>query len=84
MGVKLMDKQVILTEHTLVPLGVIAVLIGGIAWLTTLYADTKNNGNTLLRIEQKQDTLEDGIYQELKAINTRLSMIEGRLQKGSK
>lgn len=79
-----MDKQVILTEHTLVPLGVIAVLIGGIAWLTTLYADTKNNGNTLLRIEQKQDTLEDGIYQELKAINTRLSMIEGRLQKGSK
>lgn len=79
-----MDKQVILTERTLVPLGVIAVIIGGIAWLTTLYADTKNNGQTLLRIEQKQDTLEGGIYEELKTINTRLSTIEGRLQKGSK
>lgn len=76
-----MNEQSILNGSTLVPVGVIVVLAGGVVWLTNLHADTEKNTETLLRIEKKQDNIEAGIYEELKSINTRLSTIEGQLKK---
>lgn len=67
----------IITEGTLVPLSLVAIVAGGIFWLSTLYAEVKANTDGLSRIEERSDkyltTVED--------INKRLSRIEGKLDR---
>lgn len=70
----------IIDEKTLIPLGVVAALLGGIGWLTALNADTQTIAKSQLRIEAKQDKLETLTYEELKVINQRLSTMEGLLR----
>lgn len=67
----------ILDEKTLIPLGVVVVLFGGVAWLTALHAQASEN-------TKKLDHIQQVIYTELKDMNQRLSQIEGSLKRKSK
>jgi hypothetical protein len=61
-----------ITENTLIPISVFAVVAGGIFWLSSLYIQTKANADSLDKIERKQD-----LYTEtLNSIDRRLSVIE--------
>jgi hypothetical protein len=51
-------------------LGLIVILIGGIFWLSSLYAETTHNTTSLERIENKVDSLGD-----------RLTRVEDKLDK---
>ena len=52
-----------------------AVIIGGILWLSSMYDETKANGQDIHEIKQAQTKYVDN----LEEINTRLSRIEGKL-----
>lgn len=67
-------KQMI-SENTPISIGLLMTIIGGIFWLTNLYAQTISNSNALHRIENNQDRY----TQNLEQINMRLSHIEGAL-----
>lgn len=51
-------------------LGLIVILIGGIFWISSLYAETTHNTSALERIENKVDSLND-----------RLTRVEDKLDK---
>lgn len=51
-------------------LGLIAILIGGIFWISSLYAETTHNTTALERIENKVDSLAE-----------RLTRVEDKLDK---
>lgn len=51
-------------------LGLIIILVGGIFWLSSLYAETTHNSTSLERVENKIDSLTD-----------RLTRVETKLDK---
>lgn len=67
------------TENTKVSISLVLALLGGAAWLTTLYYQTQANADSLKRVEVKQDAYADdlhhirmdieGIHGELRRIN---------------
>jgi len=64
-----------ITESTLIPLSLLAVLAGGIFWLSTLYAEVRTNSAAVAEMKMTQA---DG-YKSLQSIDQRLSRIEGKL-----
>ncbi len=64
-----------ITETTLLPISLVIVVIGGIVWLTSLYAKTDESFKAIARLESSQDAY----YRNLQEISTRLSRIEGKL-----
>lgn len=53
----------ILTEKTLVPLGLaLAVIAGATFWLTTIYLETKSHGEMLKEVSVKQERYSDDIH----------------------
>lgn len=77
-----------ITRKTLMPLGLVITICGGVAWLTAIKLDGSNLKDKVAIIEAKQDTLvkeraEDlkEYNDELKSIDERLSRIEGWLDK---
>lgn len=63
------------TEGTLLPISLVIVFMGGVVWLTTLYAKTEANAAALQKIEFKQDQY----LQNLEKILQKLNRIEGKL-----
>lgn len=63
------------TEGTFIPVSLVIVAMGGMMWLTTLYAKTEANALTLTKIEQKQDAYN----QSMELIIRKLTRIEGKL-----
>lgn len=67
--------QNIISEHTSISLTVLISLVGGIFWLTTLYAKTESTAQAISRIEINQTEYNKNLME----INQRLSRIEGML-----
>lgn len=70
----------VITENTGISVGVVALLIGGVFWLSTLYAKAQNTEETVDRIEKSQEEYNKNLLQ----INNRLGRIEGRLKIGER
>lgn len=83
-----------ISEKTKVVLsvGTLVSLLGGGSWLTQMYFTSKATAITLREVKAKVELMEKEyneksfknqamIYRELKAINERLSRLEGRLTK---
>lgn len=69
------DLMKTFTEGTFIPVSLVIVAMGGMMWLTTLYAKTEANALTLTKIEQKQDAYN----QSMELIIRKLTRIEGKL-----
>lgn len=64
-----------ITETTLIPISLVITLVGGIVWLSTLYARTEETAKAIIRVEANQQ----GYNENLREIISRLSRIEGAL-----
>lgn len=60
-----------ITENTLIPLSLLAVIAGGIFWFSTLYAEVRASSTD---IQDLKNTM-----RQLQSIDQRLSRIEGKL-----
>ena len=61
-------KQNVISERTLVPVGFVVILIGGIAWITNLSFQANASARAVDRVVNRLDEISD-----------RLSRIEGKL-----
>jgi len=66
----------IISERTLMPISLVLIFLGGVAWLTSIAADVKFTSNTIEKVEIKQERYNA----TLSEINSRLSRIEGKLE----
>lgn len=69
-----------ITEATLIPLSVLGVLLGGMAWLTSL-------SDTVVAASKKIESLEasqEGYVKDMREVRERLIRIEEALRHGSK
>lgn len=65
-------------KNKLLPtLTVCGLLFGGIAWLTTIHADTRENTKDIVRIEAKQDAN----LQLLIGLGQQMSELKGELKR---
>ena len=64
-----------ITEETLIPLGLVIAMIGGIFWLSSIYFETKTSANDIKDLKAQQELYN----QTLSNIDHRLSRIEGKL-----
>lgn len=65
----------LISEKTPVTIGLVIAMLGGVIWLSTLYAKTVETSTELSRIESKQDQYD----RDIKEISNHLSLIEGKL-----
>lgn len=65
----------LINENTGLSIGLVIALIGGLFWLTNLWAKADTTAQAVIRIEANQQKYTD----HLMMINQRLSKIEGRL-----
>lgn len=65
----------VFTENTAISLGLAAILAGGIIWLSSMYFETKANGEDIKEIKMGLPKYTEN----LEKIDIRLSRIEGRL-----
>lgn len=72
-----MKMRQIISENTGISISVVISLLGGIFWLSTLYAKTVATEQSINRIELNQQEY----YKNLTEINNRLGRIEGYLRK---
>ena len=68
-------KPVKITENTLNPVSLIVILLGGVVWLTIMYAQGNANAKAIEQLSQRQDEYTKTVL----TIDTRLSHIEGAL-----
>jgi hypothetical protein len=65
-----------ITEDTLLPLSVVALLFGFVSWLTTLYNETRDHTDQIIEIKADQR-----LYgQKIDRILEKLGHIEGQLE----
>lgn len=66
-----------ITENTTINLTVVATLVGGILWLTNIYAMASKASEDILEIKSEKSE----IRKELTEIKQSLARIEGKLDK---
>jgi len=64
--------KTIITEGTLLPVSLIAVIVGGGFWLGGLESDTRANAREISKLQEQYSKV-------LNSIDQRLSYIEGKL-----
>lgn len=72
-----------ITEKTLVPIGLVIILFGGVAWLTTLYVKAENTAEAVEKIQIKQDGYEkniSGVKESLARIEERVNEIKSDIR----
>jgi len=69
-----------ITEKTLIPVSIVAVLIAGVFWLGALMAEVKSNSKAL----EENKLIKLRIFQKLNDISQRLSRIEGMLSENNR
>lgn len=64
----------ILSEGTLIPVSLLVVIVGGVFWLSSMYAQTNANAESVVEIKQQQKD-------DRKEIMDRLSLIDGKIDR---
>lgn len=60
-------------EGTLMPVSLVITLMGGVFWLSSMYAKTSANTDSITKLEQKLEYIH--------SIDQRLAVIEGELKR---
>lgn len=83
-----MDGNNKITKKTLIPLGLVISICGGVAWFTSFKLDANYTKDRVAAVENKQDVMvkerDEDLKEhnaELKSIDERLSRIEGWFEK---
>ena len=71
-----------ITELTLLPISLVIVIIGGVVWLTQIYALANSNKTSVVEIKDRQESVYNRLDSNLNSIDRRLSRIEGKLNIG--
>lgn len=74
----------VISEKTLVPLSLIAVLVGGIAWLTDMHFTSRANAKDIQEIKIDYKGLSTKLYDKVDEINKQLTEIKVELKKREK
>jgi hypothetical protein len=72
MGILKMERQSIISEKTLVPLGAIALIFGAAMWLTSIWRQGEANTARIQEVKQDQARDIDKVYTELNRISEKL------------
>lgn len=68
------QQQTFLSEKTLVPISLLAVLAGGIFWLSSMYVQTQANAHAVVEIKEQQ-------RDDRKEIIERLNLIDAKIDR---
>lgn len=71
-----MEKPTIINSSALLPLSLVASIIGGVIWLTTIYERANSAFANTTMLSNKQAAFEDKISNKLSDISERLIRIE--------
>lgn len=69
------EKLKAITDKTLIPISMVLTIIGGVAWLTTLYNETKAHGTQINDLWKEQEQ----VSQKIDRVLEKLNRIEGKL-----
>jgi hypothetical protein len=67
-----------ITEDTLLPLSIVALLFGFVSWLTTLYNETREHTSQIVEIKIDQRL----VSEKLDRILEKIGRIEGKMDVG--
>lgn len=67
-----MEKRTILSQETLVPIGLIGVIFGAAMWLTSIWKQGEANASQIVEVKQNHDKNMDRIYDKLEKIADKL------------
>jgi len=73
-----------ISETTLIPISLVITIIGGVIWMTTLWARTENYGARITKVEVTQEMLTKQMTDSNLEIIKQLSKIEGKMERDSK
>ena len=64
-----------ITEKTLVPISLLAVLAGGVFWLSSMYAQTTANAQAIVEIKEAQKDDRREIIERLNHIDNKIDRL---------
>lgn len=67
-----------LSESTLIPLSLVITLLGGSAWITSLWAKTENNSIQIQTLTKKEESHYDKLSDKLDEVIERLARLEAK------
>jgi hypothetical protein len=67
--------ETIISEKTLIPISAIAVLIGGVFWISSMYAQGRENANAIIGIKQEQKELKVEIREDLRRLEDKIDLL---------
>lgn len=70
-----MNKTVI-DEKTLIPIGLLVVIISAVAWMTSIYFTTKSNAASITDIVKENKHYKEKIYDRVQDIDKKLVQLE--------
>ena len=70
-----------ITEKTLVPISLVITIIGGVVWLTTLWARTEAQAQALIEVKTEQRALVYEIKDNNKEVLKKLIELEIKIEK---
>lgn len=62
-----------ISESTMLPISLIITILGGVFWITSMYAETKYNTASIVKMETKLEYLQ--------SIDRRLAIIEDQIKR---
>jgi hypothetical protein len=71
-----------ITESTTVSVTLVIAIVGGVTWLSTIYATELEHGKKIQRVEEKLEKRDDDDSSFRKEVIDRLARIEERLSHG--
>lgn len=70
-----MEKPTILTQRTLVPVGIVTIVFGASMWLTSVWKQGEANAAQIQEIKLQHDKNIDKVYQQLEKISDKLDRL---------
>lgn len=70
--------EIILSKETLIPLGFVIVILGGVVWLTTMFANVQANSRAIASIEARLDGIDEAnsdIVDRMARIETKIDLL---------
>ncbi len=76
-----MDMKKVVSESTLIPISMVIILIGFTGWLAKMEFNNAANATALEQIRERVQDKNDSDHEVLLRIESRLSNIEGKLER---
>jgi len=67
-----MNKANVIDEKTLMPIGALVIIIGAVAWMTSIYFTSKSNAASIETIVKENKHYKEKIYDRVQDIDKKL------------